>query len=259
MRYLIAALALLVAVPAHAILIRPDRDDAEYLEMATKFTSFVSFGGNPGAGGVLIHPRWVLTSAPVGKSLAAQQGRVIRLGGRNAAIERVVVHPGWNGAADNGMALILLADAVRGVEPTPLYTAREEAGKTVVIVGAGYTGRIGEKPSMQNRDGKVRASVNTVDKLGPRTLFLQIKDKDNASDLQGATAPGDGGGPAFVNTPEGLRVIGIGYATDDTNANGIVGDIGDWETYARVSAYADWILKTMLDVASEDAAKFLGT
>jgi hypothetical protein len=255
MRFLVSAALLALTTASHAILIRPDRDDAEYLEMATKFTSFVSFAGSPGAGGVLVHPRWILTSAPTGQALAAQKGRVVRMGGRNAAIERVVLHPAWKGTAENGLALVLLAEAVRGVEPTPIYTAQDEAGKTVVIVGAGSTGKIGDRPAAS--DGKPRASVNTVDKVGSLTLSLQLKDKDNASDLQGAAAPGDSGGPAYVNTPEGLRVIGIGYATDDTNGNGIVGDLGDWEIYARASSFREWIENTMLDVAREEARRLL--
>lgn len=251
------AAACLCAVPASGILIRPDRDDAEYLEMATKYRSFVSLGV-PDGGGVLINARWVLTAAHMAKVVEEKKGHRIRIGGGEYAVERVVVHPDWKKGGHSDIGLLLLRDPVRDVDPTPVYTAQDEAGKTVIIVGSGYGGRIGDKPAKENWDRKTRAAVNTVDKLGPRTLFLQIKDKDNASDLQGAAAPGDSGGPAFVNTPEGLRVIGIGYATDDTNANGIVGDIGDWEIYARASAYADWILKTMLDVAREEAARLMG-
>lgn len=257
MRYLFVALALAAALPAQAILIRPDRDDAEYLEMATKFTSFVSLGV-PDGGGVLINARWVLTAAHMAKVVQEKKGHRLRIGTGHYEVERVVVHPDWKKGGHSDIALLLLRTPVGDVEPTPVYTAEDENGKTVILVGSGYTGKIGVKPSREGWDRKPRASVNTVDKVGPRTLFLKIKHKDEASDLQGAAAPGDSGGPAYVNTPEGLRVIGIGYATDDTNANGIVGDIGDWEIYARASVYADWILTTMLDAAREEAARLLG-
>ena len=251
------AMALALAAPAEAILIRADRDDAEYLEMATKYTSYVPLGV-PDGGGVLVNERWVLTAAHMAKALGEKKGHRIRIAGADYGVAKVFIHPEWNPKEHSDIALVLLDSAVRGVEPTPAYRATDEAGKTVIIVGSGYTGTIGEKASKEKWDRKARAAVNTVDKLGPRTLFLKLKDKDEASDLQGAAAPGDSGGPAFVNTPEGLRVIGIGYATDDTNANGIVGDVGDWEIYARVSTYYDWIEKTMLDVAREEAAKLLG-
>ena len=246
------------AAAGHALLIRADRDDAEYLEMATRYTSFIAIGGEPGAGGVLVNSRWMLTGAAAGRALEGQEARVVRIGGRDHAIERVVVHPGWKGSSDHALAMVLLRHPVRDVEPTPVYSAEDEAGKTVIVVGAGFSGKIGEKASRNGWDRKPRAAVNTVDKLDTRTLFLKIKDKDDASDLQAAAAPGDGGGPAFVNTPEGLRVIGVGYGPDDSNGNGIAGDIGDEERYVRVSADADWILRTMLDVAREDAAKLMG-
>jgi secreted trypsin-like serine protease len=126
-------------------------------------------------------------------------------------------------------------------------------------VGHGFTGKIGEKPLPKERwDKKKRAAINTVDRVSPRTLGLAIKTADEASDLQGAAAPGDSGGPAFIQTPAGLFVAGIGYATDDTNADGIVGNAGDWEIYARVSAFAPWIEATMLDVAAKEAAELMG-
>jgi hypothetical protein len=253
----LCAAALALVVPAHAIMIRADRDDAEYLEMATKYTSYVALGV-PDGGGVLVNERWVLTAAHMAKVLQEKKGHRIRIAGRDYGVQRVFIHPEWKPKGHSDIALVLLDGAVQGIEATPSHRAADEEGKTVIIVGAGLTGTIGEKPSKEKWDRKPRASVNTVDKLEPRTLFLKIKDKDEASDLQGAAAPGDSGGPAFVNTPEGLRVAGIGYATDDTNANGIVGDVGDWEAYARVSAYYDWIEKTMLDVAREEAAKLLG-
>ena len=116
-----------------------------------------------------------------------------------------------------------------------------------------------EKPQPKERwDRKKRAAINTVDRVTPRILGLKIKPPDEPSDLQGAAAPGDGGGPAFIETPEGIFVAGIGYATDDANADGIIGNAGDWELYARVSAFVTWIEATMLQVAKQEADALLG-
>jgi hypothetical protein len=258
MRSLLSFLLVALAIPAHALLIRTDRDDAEYLELATKYTSFVPLGGTPGAGGVLVNPRWVLTSASVGKVLSEQKGRVLRIGGRDLGIERVFIHPEWKGANENAVALVLLREGARGIEATPVYRGTDEAGKTVVVVGSGYTGRIGANATAEKWDRKPRASVNTVDRVAPLTVGLKLKPHDDASDLQGAMAPGDAGGPIFIETDDGIRVLGIALGTEDANANGILGDIGDWENCARVSAFGDWVEKTMLDVAREEAAKLLG-
>jgi hypothetical protein len=59
---------LAVAFPPHAILIRPDRDDAEYLELATRYPSSIPLGA-PDGEGTLIAPRWVLTAAHMAKAL----------------------------------------------------------------------------------------------------------------------------------------------------------------------------------------------
>ena len=70
MRFPLGALlaAALAAQPAGALLIRPDRDDAEYLELATRYTSSVLLEA-PDGEGVLIAPRWVLTAAHMAKAL----------------------------------------------------------------------------------------------------------------------------------------------------------------------------------------------
>ena len=76
----------------------------------------------------------------------------------------------------------------------------------MIIVGHGYTGKIGGKPLPKEQwDRKKRAAINTIDRTSPRTLGLRIKTADEASDLQGAAAPGDSGGPALVETPDGAR------------------------------------------------------
>ncbi|HUQ29325.1 MAG TPA: trypsin-like serine protease [Usitatibacter sp.] len=248
-----------VSLPAAAILIRPDRDDAEYLELATKYSSSVLLNA-PDGEGVLIAPRWVLTAAHMAAAMRELKSppRLV-FAGREVEIQSYHLHPDWKkGDPASDIALVRLKSAVTSVDPTRLYREKDEGGKTVIIVGHGYTGKIGEKPLPKERwDRKKRAAINTVDRVSPRILALKIKSADEASDLQGAAAPGDSGGPAFVETREGLFVIGIGTATDDANANGIVGDAGDWELYCRVSTFVPWIEAVMLDAEKRDLEKLL--
>lgn len=255
---LFLAAALLASATAGAILTRPDRDDAEYLELATRYTSSVLLGA-PDGEGVLIAPRWVLTAAHRAKALREMRPLPkLRLAGRDHEIQAMYPHPDWKQGGHSDVALVLLREPVRGIEPTPLYRGTDEAGKAVVIVGHGDTGKIGGKPLPKERwDRKPRASINTVDRVAPRILGLRIKNADEASDLQGAAAPGDSGGPAYIETAEGLFVAGIGYATDDSNADGIIGNVGDWELYVRVSAFVPWIEALMLDEARREAEKLL--
>jgi hypothetical protein len=209
---------------------------------------------------VLIAERWVLTAAHMAKAMQELKTRPrLVFAGREYEIQSYHLHPDWRkGNPVSDVALIYLKRAVTSVDPTPVYRQNDEGGKTVIIVGHGYTGKIGEKPLAKELwDRKKRASINTVDRVSPRVLGLKIKAPDEASDLQGAAAPGDSGGPAFVETREGIFVIGIGSATDDANANGIIGDVGDWEIYARASAFASWIDGVIDEVSHQEMTDLL--
>ena len=247
------------ALPAAALLIRPDRDDSEYVELASRYTSSVLLNA-PDGEGVLIASRWVLTAAHMARALQEMKSLPrLGIGAREYEILSLHLHPDWKRGGPADIALLLLKEHVKGVDPTPIYRDQDEAGKPVVIVGHGLTGKIGGKPLPRaSWDRKKRAAINTVDRVSPRTLGILIKPPEEASDLQGAAAPGDSGGPAYLQTAQGLFVAGIGYATDDTNADGIVGNVGDWEIYARVSAFAGWIEAVMTDVALKEADALMG-
>ena len=219
-----------LALPAHSIAIRADRDDAEYLELATRYPASVALNARDGGEGVLIAPRWILTSANRANALQGMKPLPkIRVGDVDHEIQAVFIHPDWQDAAANDVALILLRKGVREVVPTALYRAGDENGKAVAIVGHG------------SADGKKRASINTIDRIDARTLGLRIKPLDDASDLQGAATSGDRGGPAFMETSGAILVAGI-----------LSSPAAEWQTYARVSAFVPWIEAVMLDVATKE-------
>ena len=224
--------AALVSTSAHAVLIRADREDAEYLELATRYESAVAL---PGGEGALIAPRWILTSANVARAIEAQQPRPRPLlAGKPREIVDIRIQ------AD--LALLQLRDPVDELEATPIHRLPDETGKTVRIVGHGATGRMGDKAVQVNPARQGRAAINTVDRVGLRTFAVRLKPADDASDLQGAFAADERGAPAFFETKDGeIFVAGIATLTDDANNDGIAGNIGDWQIFARVSAYASWI------------------
>ena len=218
------------AIPASGIVIRTDRDDAEYLELATRYPSSVALNAPDGGEGVLIAPRWVLTSANRAKALqAAKPLPKVRFGDVDHEIQGFFIHPDWKDGVANDVALILLRKGVRDVTPTALYREGDENGKAVAIAGHG------------NGDRKMRASINTVDRVDARTLGLRIKPLDDASDLQGVATSGDRGGPAFMEISGAILVAGI-----------LSSPAAEWQTYARVSAFVPWIEAVMLDVATKE-------
>lgn len=228
------------SLPAWPLSIRPDRDDAEYLELATRYASSVPLNA-PGGEAVLIAPRWLLTAAHHAKSLQERKPVArLALGPRLHEVEAIFIHPEWKPGQANDIALVYLREAVPDFQPTPPYRGSDEAGKGVVVAASGPSGKVGEKPAGASRsDGRKRAGINTVDRVTPRGLGLRIKPLDEASDLQGALAPGESGAPAYIETPAGLYVAGIAQETQ-----------GDWELYARVSAFAEWIDATMWKAAT---------
>lgn len=213
-RFLAASLAAWsCAFPAAALSIRTDRDDAEYLELATRYTSPVALSASAGEG-ALIAPRWVLTSAQVARSL--QQLKSQR-------VKAYFVHP----TAD--LALMFLQEPMVQA-PLPLYRRNDEAGKGVAVVGLG------------SADGRPRAGINTVDRVTDTTLELRIKPLEEASDLQGARTPRELGGPAYIEKDGEIFLAGVASRIERGT-----------EIYTRVSTFADWIDDTMLAAAMREA------
>lgn len=252
-----ALLAALAAFPAAAILVRADRDDDEYVELATRYPATVSLGASGGAG-VLIAPRWMLTAAHRAAALRDRKPvATVAIAGQAHAVQEVFIHPDWKPGGEADIALVLLREAAVDADASPIYRSGDEAEQAVRLVGYGETGAIGAKASGP-ADGKARAAINTVDRVGPRTLGLRIKAKDEASDLQGATAPGDTGAPGYFEVGGRIFVGGIVSAAEDANGDGIRGNVGDWDRLTRVSAFAAWIDEVIGRVAAREAAAAVG-
>jgi hypothetical protein len=232
------------APSATAILIRADRDDAEYLELATRYPSAIALPGANGEG-ALIARRWVLTTARAARGVRDMKPAArLEIASRGYEIESIVLHPDWNGAEANDIALILLRSEVKDVEPSPVYAGADEAGKGVIVVGHGAGGKIGD--SVRGAEAKKRAAINTVDRVTPRTLGLRIKNADEATDLQGAATPAEVGAPALIETRQAIFVAGVLHAAT-----------GEWETYTRASAFLPWINAVLLQFEVDEAQKLL--
>jgi hypothetical protein len=231
LRSFIACCVLCASWPAHALLTRPDREDAEYLELATRYPSAITLGAS-GAEGVLFHPLWILTTATNARALQGE-GKSVSFASRSYRVQAVYAHPLAREGQPENVALIRLRDAVHAVAATPLYRGADEAGKGVVFVAHGPAGRRGE--ALRTRDGKARGAINTIERVSPLTLSVQIREGDEASDLQGVLIPGEEGAPAFIETPEGIFAAGLYH-----------GDVTVWNLFSRLSAFLPWVEATMV-------------
>ncbi len=163
-RLALAAAASLAALPAGAVLMRTDRDDAEYLELATRYRACTPLAHE--GEGVLVASRWVLTSARAANGLRDLKKALppITFAGTEHEIQAIY--------SEGGLGLLLLHKPVTGIAPILLYRAADESGKTVVFVGHGAHGKIGEAATAADR--KARAAINTVDRVTARRKWRAV-------------------------------------------------------------------------------------
>jgi hypothetical protein len=233
------AVLCLQAVSLHAVVIRHDKADAEALALGRRFAA----AGRvmPDGGCTLIAPSWAVTAAHVAARL--RPGAVVEFEGRPYAVKRVIAHPGATGPAgtppDVDLALIEFNAPVEGVQPVPLYKGRDELGKPAFIVGYGDYGVAGA--AFQRADGKRRAVTNEITDAGPKRVFMTFDAPPAGLAIEGVGAPGDSGGPAFVEDSGQLLLVGVSSAS----MNGKPGTYGVVDVYTRISSYVDWIDTTI--------------
>jgi hypothetical protein len=230
----ILVLCLLVAsASVEAIVMRHDRDDARYRELAKKYPAVCAIGR---AGeGTLVAPQWVLSAAHVATGFRRTLG--VTCGTVTYEVVDVIAHPQWKDGGPHDLALIRLARAVDGISPLQIYDRNDETGRPVVFVGRGGNGTGLTGPTTEDRI--LRAATNQVDGVDDHWLLFSFDAPPAGTDLEGISGPGDSGGPAIVEREGRALVAGVsvwGRAGDKGR-----GTYGAQEGYTRVSRYAGWI------------------
>ena len=229
-----------VLASSEAMIIRHDRDEADYRQLGLQYPAVGKI--SPDGTGTLIAPRWVLTAAHVAKMFRRRQGEV-SFGGRSYPVEASFIHPDWKGHGDVAdIALLRLAEPVRGIEAVGLNEKRDEAGKPVVFVGYGDFGT--GKTGAVKMDGILRGATNQVAEVQERAIFFTFNDPADATRLEGISGPGDSGGPALVERKGRLWTLGVSSVGMEPEGQK-PGTYGGRDRYTRVSTYVGWIHKTM--------------
>lgn len=224
----------LLAFSAAGILIRHDKPDAEYRRLGERYPAVGSFGR---AGtGTLIGDRWVLTAAHVAAGM--RRDATFEVAGRSLAIDRRVIHPDWKEMGASDIALVRLTDVITGIAPMAIYRREDEAGQSIVFVGAGGTGT-GETGPQRPEDGIKRGATNVVDRADRDWLYFDFDAPATATGLEGISGPGDSGGPAILERDGTAYVVGVSvYGKPGAKGRGTY---GAEEGYTRVSTHAGWI------------------
>lgn len=245
----------------------------------------VSAQGGYGSGVLLHGGRAVLTAA---HTISGSDAVTVRLetptGRIDLSASQYALHPFYDVSnGNNDLALVWLSEpAPAGAERSPLYRQTDEIGSVTSLVGyglpgEGLTGRVessSAQPSRHLAENRFDTSGEALkDALGPDIAWAPdpgsqlIVDFDNGNSsndalgvlmgvndtgrgaAEGLIAPGDSGGPAFIED----KVAGIATYTASLTRNGQSSDVDDVRNssfgeiagFQRVSHYQQWIDRTL--------------
>jgi hypothetical protein len=232
--FLVLTLVVVTTSSAEAIIIRHDVHDAEYLPGPDAYPAVFDIFKQRGGVATLVSPGWALTVGHVGQDV--QPGHEVTINGQSYGVKQVILHPEWE-TNRLEMSLLELDRPVEGVAPIPPHENGDELGQIVTFVGRGDTGTGLTGPTTQ--DHQLRAATNRVERVEGGTLIFRFDapGDENVTPLEGISGPGDSGGPALIETPDGPRVAGLSVASSGRPK----GRYGALEFYSRVSPQVDWI------------------
>lgn len=226
------------------IIIRHDKEDAEYIELARQFKPYLCHLNLPDCEGTIIADEWAITAAhcaiEIQRKLAQGKKHCVIMNDKKVEVQEVIIHPKWEKDQTFDIALIRFQQRPTSTEVAQLYTATDELGQLTFFVGKGDTGT--GLSGVKGNDGQLRAATNRVSKVSPRWLGWQFDDPRKPTEAltpyEGISGPGDSGGPAFIVQNDQVYVAGISSFQDHA---GIEGIYGVTEYYTRISSYLPWI------------------
>lgn len=200
------------------------------------------------ASGTLISSVHVLTAAHVAELMRGPSDGTFEVGGQVCRTTQIYVHPQYDRRTGaNDIAVLQLERPVLDVEPSLIYRGTPQPGDELIIVGFGAGGT--SETGSDGTFGTKLVGTTSIEEVG-ETLIIWTFDNESESN----TAPGDSGGPGFLEVEGELLLAAVTSAGTQPDAG-----LGDIAISTRVDAFADWIdsLVQSVDVGTgqEDEAE----
>jgi len=241
----------------------------------------VSYGGYYGTGTLLFDGRAILTAAHLfeGRTGSASVTFETQSGTQTLSATKILQHPGYDVDSNNDLAIVWLSGtAPVAADRYDIYRDSDEIGQVFTLSGYGRTGTGSAGATSTDTSSPIclkaanqfdadaatlKADLRSGITWSPVAGTQLLADFDDGttahdalgqlthvSDLgqgvnEGLIAPGDSGGPAFLQN----KVAGVASYTSslstssahpdiDDTTNSSFGEIAAWQ---RVSAYQQWI------------------
>lgn len=236
------AIIFVLSTSAVAGTIEDSVPDARYVEYGRSFSAYTarfrgtSADGKPhSASAVLVAPRWAITAAHVAAGCEgvalAYDGDCVR------TVDRIVVHPNWADKIGYDDLALLRSDESFGLDFYPPLSEGDELGKVASVAGFGLTGPLSY--GYRTSDNQLRAGTQRVERMERACLICDITRRGTV--LEYGIAPGDSGGPLFVDG----KLAGINSYTASPRTY-TRSQYGEESGHTRVAIYRDWI-KSVID------------
>lgn len=245
----------LFTLSGYAIIIRHDVAPGDYLLRPNEFPQVFYLeqqGPRRVCAATLIDSQWALTAAhcieetSLGETLTNGKEFMVEIANYPHGIDLVITHPTYLSELqpEVDLALLRFKSELIAPRPIPINESIRELGEIVTLIGWGYFG-LGTT-GRQYDDGEKRWARNRITGADQRlrSFFDDPRASDNSAlPLEGTLGLGDSGGPALMDTEDGLRIAGIviGEIEGMEYSEETQGKYGSVAIYERISIHAKWI------------------